>query len=96
MKSKGLEALKHLVDIMPFVFLESHKKQSCVETIEKELKVLEIIVKKEVNVSMLKSYLKCGVGLKDFTYEEYKKYNHTIFSKNKLIEEEFNLLREVL
>lgn len=59
-------------------------------------KAFEIIKEKEVNISMFKSYLKCGVGLKDFTYQEYKKYNHTIFSKIKLTQEEYDLLKEVL
>ena len=39
--SKGLEALKHLYETMPFVFEESRTKMRCLEIIEKELKEIE-------------------------------------------------------
>lgn len=39
---KGLEALKRLVDTMPFAFIETNSMRE-IEIIEKELKALEII-----------------------------------------------------
>lgn len=72
------------------------EKQSFDRQLEKKLKVLEIIKKKEVNVFMLTWY---------FTYSSYDKYvndfenvdyNMPVLSNEQLTQEEYDLLKEVL
>ena len=77
--SKGLEALKELSK-MVFIYggVEQYK------IIEKELKALEIIKNKKINLE----YLKCCE-----TYEQYK----TVCSYwNEITKEEYDLLKDVL
>ena len=91
--SKGLEALK---DIKECLFW-SDKGLQDIETIEKELKALEIIKSKSVNVKNLIIYC---FELKD-TYEDYIDVfnygdNYWDLGRELLTKEEFNLLKEVL
>lgn len=76
--SKGLEALKEIKS-EPFSW---EKLKDSLDTIEKELKALEIVKKKLVDVNWLKG---C---------DELEDYN---FCNNiELTQEEYNLLKEVL
>ena len=82
--SKGLKALESLVETMPFALIETNSMKY-VKIIEKELKALEIIKNKKVNVSLLS----CSEWL-DF-------YNQEIAYKEKeLTKEEYDLLKEVM
>ena len=75
--SKGLEALQFMRERDMFL-------QSCANTIEKELKALEIIKSKEVSIS----YFKIGISLEH--------WNETFEKKYRLTQEEYDLLKEVL
>ena len=87
--SKGLEALKEIGMNYARVFKarENGKKQFVHDylIIEKELKALEIIKDKRVNVEWL---LKC---FKDYDLETYNTYQ-----TKPLTQEEYDLLKEVL
>ena len=83
---KGLEALKDIKDIcsgMTTIFDDD------LETIEKELKALEIIKEKKMNVELLLLEL---TMYKD--YEEYKDIAY--FNNRSLTRKEYDLLKEVL
>ena len=84
--SKGLEALKHLYTRTP-----ATTNAICVmdyEIIQKELKALEIIKIKKVNVWSLYT---------SFRTKELWAYNNgTIAREYKLTQEEYELLKEVL
>lgn len=68
-----------------------------IEKIETNLKVWEIIKKKDVYISILKSYINYAkLNGKDFNYNEYETYNYALFSKHKLTQEEFDLIKEWL
>lgn len=93
--SKGLEALKYL-DEHNLNWHENPTKRY-VAIIKKELKALEIIKKKKVNVGC---FIECCLFL---SYEEYIKqwgnWHEHIFkniSGEVLTQEEFNLLKEEL
>ena len=66
-----------------------------IKTIEKELKALEIIKKKKVNVDNFLNHIE-----KDTDYKEYKRlcglYKIMVFSDKELTQEEYELLKEVL
>lgn len=74
--TKGLEALERI---------DTGQDKDCFDIIRKELKALEIIKKKEVNIYDLKEY-----GSK----YEYNKHTNEEFQE--LFEEEYNLIKEVL
>lgn len=94
--SKGLEALKRIGIIHiskggnrmfdEYLFREYKEEYNI---IEKELKALEIIKKKEVNFEVFGAFE---------TYKDYEIYYDKKFHliENKLTEEEFNLLKEAL
>ena len=63
---KGLEALKELNDIIPPTFGKGTWYR-CLKVIEKELKALEIIREKKVNVGEFLVLIN-----KDTTYEQYE------------------------
>ena len=76
--SKGLEALKEIREALGTVL------ETRCEIIEKELKALEIIKKKEVNVAW-------------FTYvDNLEDYNKGKFIGSYLTQEEYDFLKEVL
>ncbi len=92
--SKGLEALAYLMERQDN--LEKYgssgkfsisKLRLCLETIEKELKALEIIKKKQVDIHNL---------LESKTYEQYNGLALWLGYKGNLTKEEFELLKEVL
>ena len=92
--SKGLEVLKEIkqietngIDMGKFTMV---KIGSCpnywelFDTVEKELKALEIIRNKEVDVYYIKHF------------SNYKTYSEHTFTENKLTKEEYELLKEIL
>lgn len=92
MRSKGLKALKKIASITKFdggVNCSLGDKVKF-KIIEKELKVLAIIKKKEVNVVLE------ILGI--YSYESYEHYwkNNEYDNCCKLTQEEFDLLKEVL
>jgi hypothetical protein len=100
--SKGLEALKQVALLetgggpeFPVEYILPEQ----IETIEKELKALDIIVTKKVNLYGDDLYTNGVYGLNYYsTYEHYKASCEKLRYKKKsiLTEEEFNLLKEVL
>jgi hypothetical protein len=96
--SKGLEALDRLVQDV-FNSCDSDEVLTDYKIIEKELKALEIIVTKKVNLYGDDLYANGVYGLNYYsTYEHYKASCEKLRYKKKsiLTEEEFNLLKEVL
>lgn len=92
--SKGLEALEVLKNIQTMTFgnsdlIESAYKEEC-EVIEKELKALEIIKKKRVNVH---KFMWC-------IFKKYSAFHYNFYFCEEddqfLDDEEFELLKEVL
>ena len=81
--SKGLKALKDLVDTMSFAFIETNSMKY-VKIIEKELKALEIIKEKRVDIGWL------------IRSENCSKYNLGVGESQALKKQEYNLLKEVL
>ena len=77
--SKGLEALKEIKS-KPFSW---EKLKDSLDTIEKELKALEIIIKKNVLPCMLND-----------TLEDYN--NAMPYFEEELTQQEYDLLKEVL
>lgn len=85
--SKGLEAWKELLKICDdFGCVDIYKQQPNKSIIEKELKALEIIKEKFVNVTIL---IGCD------SLEEYNKHPLTM-RKGRLTQEEYDLLKEVV
>ena len=87
---KGIKALENIKKERPQYFstlydLDMWKED--IETIEKELKVLEIIKNKNVNILEIKL---CN------NYEEYNCCASNFFDVEELTQEEFDLLKEVL
>ena len=76
--SKGLEALEKVGETFGI------KKMSVYKDIEKELKALEIIKEKRVDIGWLIRSKNCS------------KYNLGVGSSQSLKKEEYNLLKEVL
>lgn len=99
--SKGLEALEVLKNralsdldsipkpAIPICEKSNEEVMKTYETIEKELKVLDIIKKKEVNVNTL---INCIIG----AIEPLEFYNEKVSENLKLTQQEFYLLEEVL
>jgi hypothetical protein len=99
--SKGLEALKQIATLETEgpEFTVEYILPEQIETIEKELKALEIIVTKKVNLYGDDLYANGVYGLNYYsTYEHYKASCEKLRYKKKsiLTEKEFNLLKEVL
>lgn len=96
--SYGLEALEYIRNIVVEDNIESDYqhclneydcyKRPC-DTIERELKALEIIKNKEVNVNTL---INCIIG----AIEPLEFYNEKVSENLMLTQHEFDLLREVL
>ena len=82
--SKGLKALNVLYETMPFVFEESRTRMRCLEIIEKELKALEIIKEKRVDIGWL------------IRSENCSKYNLGVGSQQALKKQEYDLLKKVM
>ena len=84
--SKGLEALKDIKQLATTIEFDYKKDKVFVkeelDIIEKELKALEIIKNKKVDVSFLE------LGL--------EQYNTNLRKKHQLTQEEYDLLKEVL
>ena len=78
--AKGLEALQE-IKIKPFSW---EKLKDSLDIIEKELKALEIIKEKEVNIFI---FLHSG---------DLETYNDMVEDNRMLIQEEYELLKEVL
>lgn len=97
--SKGLEALKRVHELIVFEcgsYYENNYEE--IKIIEKELKALEIIFKKFVSPQ---DFILCNYTLNDkkwLSYEEYKKAYMKYYEDDKylLLEEEYDLLKEVL
>ena len=83
--TKGLEALKHFENEL---IQNGNYDFKDIDTIEKELKALEIIKEKRIDVNYL-IYL-----LEENLEENYKK--ELILNDFDLTQEEYNLLKEVL
>lgn len=84
---KSLEALYYLDDIAHGRKM-NHDPHELEQIIEKELKALEIIKNKEINIHALLLHLK--------RFDSPDGYNVFVGDKYKLIQEEYNLLKEVL
>lgn len=86
--SKGLEALKRMYEHLDVELNEDDYAYKIAdkdfETIKKELKALEIIKEKEINVFI---FLHSG---------DLETYNDMVEDNRKLTQEEFDLLKEVL
>ena len=81
--SKGLEALQFMRERDMFL-------PSCANTIEKELKALEIIKERSVQISWFTGLLKIH------PHYNYVDYNFALADNRKLTKEEYELLKEVL
>jgi hypothetical protein len=98
--SKGLEAISDLrFNISYSQDMDYKENNDLCDVVEKELKALEIIVTKKVNLYGDDLYANGVYGLNYYsTYEHYKASCEKLRYKKKniLTEEEFNLLKEVL
>lgn len=85
--SKGLEALKeHIIALKSMGYTRCEEWLDLI-VIEKELKALEIIKEKELNIFFVKRFVK-RYNRKDFNYQcRYEQ---------QLTQEEYDLLKEVL
>ena len=88
--SKELEALKRIrQETCPATYMQDFDKEECLQVIEKSLKALEIIKNKECDMRWLKYCIK--------EYKTVEVYNNGLPEHyEKLTEEEFDLLKEVL
>jgi hypothetical protein len=107
--SKGIDALNNLLleisevvidekTMLPGFKLPKHQCER-IEIVKKELRALEIIVTKKVNLYGDDLYANGVYGLNYYsTYQHYKASCEKLRYKKKsiLTEEEFNLLKEVL
>ena len=90
--SKGLEALNKIKDCLEIadevdgdiVFTGEYEEQESLNIIEKELKALEIIKNKGVDISLFKKY------------DDRNLYNYNYKSEYQLTQKEYDLLKEVL
>ena len=91
--NKGLEILKEIHELVTYPLTESSivKIKDNIAIIEKELKALEIIKEKKVNVGLLSKAFTLENGL--VFYNENIQFANGILS---LIQEEYDLLKEVL
>ena len=87
--SKELEALEKIVDTY---YIDNMDKE--ISIIEKALKALEIIKEKNVNIRALKSWNKTYKG--KLTYQNYLDILEDCDLGEKLTQEEYDLLKEVL
>ena len=83
--SKGLEALERLENEECYT---DYEYRMAYDGIRKELKVLEIIKNKEINIHALLIHLK--------RFDSPEGYNVLVGEKYKLTQEEYELLKEVL
>ena len=81
--SKGLVALQFMRERDMFL-------PSCASTIEKELKALDIISEKSVQISWFTSLLK---NFPNYTHDDY---NFALPDNMQLMKEEYEILKEVL
>lgn len=82
--SKSLEALKRIrQETCPATYMPDFDKDECCNIIEKELKALEIIKEKKVNIKLLLIDKDCELYNMNYGYED-------------LTQEEYELLKEVL
>ena len=81
--SKGLDALKYLKENKRRHWLDNDKSTESLDIIEKELKALEIIIEKNVEVK----WLKIAATLEG--------YNMDKDNSDKLTREEYDLINEV-
>ena len=86
---KGLEALKYLKEEKRRHWIDGDKSTECLDTIEKELKALEIIKNKTNSACNCLMILKSRFD--DLSYEDYTKLFITELAK-----EEYDLLKEIL
>ena len=89
--SKVLEDLKKLKKLAS-VYAGDKYAQVIIEDIEKELKALEIIKKKNVDVEGFKEALKSAIFLQLETYNNWVRYD----KERMLVEEEYELLKGIL
>ena len=83
----GLEAIEKLRQLLAYE-IDGINFMNEVEVIKKELKALEIIKKKRVDLDLL---------LKTFKFNNYELYNFNIGNgARSLTQEEYDLLKEVL
>ena len=88
MMTKGLEELYKLKELIEYsTDLDSANWANKIDTIEKELKVLEIIKNKRVDFDII---------CQSICIEDYNQKTRNCFFKRPLKQEEFNLLKEVL
>ena len=85
--SKGLEAFEDIKTVMKKLFGGVEHCEKALDTIEKEIKALEIIKRKNVHIYTFMYYAK------DNTYEEFNMLLDYMFD---LTQEEYELLKEVL
>lgn len=91
----GLEALKRIrQETAPNTYCKDFDKEECCNTIEKELKALEIIKEKRINVVWF------SIVLHDLKYcdieKQIKTYNSKVAKWNVIDQDEFDLLKEVM
>ena len=87
--SKGLEAWKELLKICDdFGCVDIYKQQPNKSIIEKELKALEIIKNKEINVHALLLHLR--------RFDDPNGYNVLVGTNYQITQEEYDLLKEVV
>ena len=89
--SKGIDALKHTketFDNLNIKGIPTLYQKECLDTIEKELKALDILKNKQVNIHALLLHLK--------RFDKPDGYNIVIGSHYQLSQQEYSLLKEVL
>ena len=82
--SKGLKALEKLAN---YKCSSMSEKIECKEIIEKELKALEIIKEKRVDVELL---------MKTESAKDYNKYSKNVNQSHNLGQRQYDFLKEVL
>ena len=88
---------KKVRDDFRFIDLNTHEKVSieeCYDTVIKDLEVLEILKKKNINIRALKSWNKTYKG--KLTYQNYLDILDDCDLGEKLTQEEYDILKEVL
>ena len=83
----GLDALKEINKVIPYAHITNEYK-----IIEKELKALEIILTKDIDVGAFKKLVFGRIPLTDKEKLDYWNDVHN----NKITKEEYELLKEVL
>ena len=88
---------KKVRDDFRFIDLNTHEKVSieeCYDIVIKDLEVLEILKKKNINIRALKSWNKTYKG--KLTYQNYLDILDDCDLGEKLTQEEYDILKEVL